>query len=78
MYKQLIDLFPTHACREHIEAFKGLEKEGVYSENQIPQLEDVSNFLKRKSNYSHVTRRIYHMTYTWFEYPSAYAVERAP
>nr|XP_022288026.1 tyrosine 3-monooxygenase-like [Crassostrea virginica] len=51
VYKQLIDLFPTHACREHIEAFKGLEKEGVYSENQIPQLEDVSNFLKRKTGF---------------------------
>ncbi|XP_056017017.1 tyrosine 3-monooxygenase-like [Ostrea edulis] len=51
VYKQLKELFPTHTCHEHIEAFKGLEKEGGYNESCIPQLEDVSNFLKRKTGF---------------------------
>lgn len=46
IYKELMDLYPTHACREHIEAIKNLEKNGLYGPNEIPQLEDVSNFLK--------------------------------
>jgi len=44
----LKSFFPTHACTAHIENFELLEKEGIYSPNHIPQLNDVSNFLKRK------------------------------
>lgn len=39
-------MYKTHACREYREAFALLEKEGIYSPDFIPQLEDVSNFLK--------------------------------
>ncbi|XP_033101668.1 tyrosine 3-monooxygenase-like [Anneissia japonica] len=51
VYTTLSDLFPTHACKEHIRYFKMLEKEGVYSPDRIPQLEDVSNFLKSQSGF---------------------------
>lgn len=49
IFRNLKELFPTHACQKHIENFKILETESGYSEFNIPQLEDVSNFLKRKS-----------------------------
>ena len=39
-------MYPTHACKEHREAFKQLEDEGIYSAEFIPQLESVSQFLK--------------------------------
>ncbi|XP_071943634.1 tyrosine 3-monooxygenase-like [Antedon mediterranea] len=51
VYTTLKDLFPTHACKEHINVFKILEKEGLYSPDKIPQLEDVSNFLKHQSGF---------------------------
>ena len=41
-------MYPKYACKQHIEAIKDLEKAGIYSSDFIPQLEDVSTFLKRK------------------------------
>lgn len=46
VYNQLTSLYPTHACREHNHIFRLMIENCGYGPDQIPQLEDVSNFLK--------------------------------
>ena len=46
VYAQCKSLYPTMACSAHVRIFKMLEDRGIYNEEYVPQLEDVSNFLK--------------------------------
>lgn len=46
VFKNLTKLYKTHACREHNHVFPLLIDNCGYREDNIPQLDDVSNFLK--------------------------------
>lgn len=49
VYMKLRNLYPTHACMQYLDAFQQLEKCCGYREDSIPQLQDVSRFLKGQS-----------------------------
>ena len=42
----MTSLYPSHACKEHLDAFGKLVETCGYREDNIPQLQDVSEFLK--------------------------------
>ncbi|XP_001600555.1 protein henna isoform X1 [Nasonia vitripennis] len=46
VFKKLTELYPKFACREHNHVFPLLIENCGYREDNIPQLEDISNFLK--------------------------------
>ncbi|KAF8764407.1 Tyrosine 3-monooxygenase like protein [Argiope bruennichi] len=51
VYKNLKAYLPTHACKQYLEVFSILEKECGYRPDNIPQLEDVSKFLKKRTGF---------------------------
>lgn len=52
VYTKLVEKFPTHACREHQYVFPLLEQNCGYGPDRIPQLEDVSRFLKECTGFT--------------------------
>ena len=46
VFKKVKGLYSTHACYEHQYIFPLLEQNCAYRDDNIPQLEDISNFLK--------------------------------
>lgn len=52
VYTKLLERHPTHACREHQYVFPLLQQNCGYGPDQIPQLEDVSRFLKECTGFT--------------------------
>ncbi|XP_054627694.1 tryptophan 5-hydroxylase 1-like isoform X2 [Dunckerocampus dactyliophorus] len=46
VYRELNKLYPTHACKEYLKNIPVLVEQCHYKEDNIPQLEDISRFLK--------------------------------
>ncbi|XP_046390332.1 tyrosine 3-monooxygenase [Ischnura elegans] len=52
VFRQVLDLMPKHACSQFREVFALLMKEGIFREDRIPQLEDMSAFLKKHTGFT--------------------------
>ncbi|KAL3061410.1 hypothetical protein OYC64_009566 [Pagothenia borchgrevinki] len=52
VYRELNKLYPTHACREYLKNLPLLSKYCEFREDNIPQLEDVSRFLKERTGFT--------------------------
>lgn len=46
------DLMPKHACAEYRKVFKFLQDEGIFTPHRVPQLEEMSNFMKRSTGFT--------------------------
>ncbi|XP_032366834.1 tryptophan 5-hydroxylase 1 [Etheostoma spectabile] len=51
VFRELNALYPSHACREYLNNLPLLTKHCNYRQDNIPQLEDVSHFLKERSGF---------------------------
>ncbi|XP_075784217.1 tryptophan 5-hydroxylase 1 isoform X1 [Pelodiscus sinensis] len=52
VFRELNKLYPTHACREYLKNLPLLTKYCGYREDNIPQLEDISRFLKERTGFT--------------------------
>ncbi|XP_071439830.1 tyrosine 3-monooxygenase [Hetaerina americana] len=52
VFRQVLDLMPKHACSQFRGVFALLMKEGIFREDRIPQLEDMSAFLKKHTGFT--------------------------
>ncbi|KOC67413.1 Tyrosine 3-monooxygenase, partial [Habropoda laboriosa] len=52
VFNTVIDLVPKHACVEYQRIFKKLQEEKIFEPHRIPQLQEVSDFLKTHTGFT--------------------------
>ncbi|XP_076245874.1 tyrosine hydroxylase ple isoform X1 [Calliopsis andreniformis] len=52
VFNTVIDLIPKHACVEYQRVFKKLQEEKIFEAHRIPQLQEVSEFLKKNTGFT--------------------------
>lgn len=52
VFNTVLELMPKHACAEYSRVFKLLQDEGIFRPDRIPQLEEMSAFMKRHTGFT--------------------------
>lgn len=52
VFNMVKELMPKHACAEYNVVFKKLEEENIFVPNRIPQLQEMSDFLRRNTGFT--------------------------
>lgn len=52
VFKMVKELTEKHACSEYVTVFRTLEEEGLFVPQRIPQLQEMSDFLRRKTGFT--------------------------
>lgn len=52
VFNTVMELMPKHFCREYQIAFSKLQDEGIFRPDKIPQLEEMSAFLKKHTGFT--------------------------
>lgn len=52
VFRTVLDLMPKHACLEYRTVFAKLQKDGIFCETRIPQLDEMSNFLRQNTGFT--------------------------
>uniref|UniRef100_T1GSC8 Biopterin-dependent aromatic amino acid hydroxylase family profile domain-containing protein n=1 Tax=Megaselia scalaris TaxID=36166 RepID=T1GSC8_MEGSC len=52
VFRTVLDLNPKYACKEYRAVFKKLQDEDIFVEDRIPQLEEMSAFLRKNTGFT--------------------------
>ncbi|XP_075164248.1 tyrosine hydroxylase ple [Haematobia irritans] len=52
VFRMVKELTPKHACKEYRIAFKKLEEEKIFVEDRLPQLQEMSDFLRKNTGFT--------------------------
>lgn len=52
VFNTVLELMPKHFCQEYKDVFVKLQDEGIFTPTRIPQLEEMSNFLKKYTGFT--------------------------